>query len=520
MSEKKKYATKEKAVENGWKFMNSSVVAATTGQTVNKYVEGVNEAIQQLTDGINSYSGSDLGVGQLKGFVAEQYHAGTFNINAALNDSANRAFVDASNKHASVDISTNFGKDYSLKYYGDATGSAKNQAKNVIQAYHEYLSNSKSSNPLSFEDYLTKNGYNNESSELLKSVYYGQGRIIPTEQLDGAIKYLEREIAKESMKEGSNRAALLQNYKETLENLSDRLKDGKGIESNPLSKDEAESIAALCKDGKFKPEDFGLELSDLITSDYIIKQAAKAGMTAAALSVIIKTIPDICSIIDQLVKDGEVDPETLKKLGLDALSGGSEGFFKGALASSITLCCKAGKLGPFLQTADANVIAAITVLAFDTAKNGVLVLAGKMSKEEMAESFKEESFVTTNNIAFGTVGQMLIPIPGIGFIIGSVVGTVVGTTLYHNGDKWANTYYDNACYFMSYYAKLAEIDLERFIEDTARYKYISSRLESVASEDEMNRALKEAYEVLQIKLPWQGDFDEFMGNKDNHLVFE
>ena len=506
-------------IEKGFSYLETNVAGGVAGGMAGQYVKNVSEAIQQLTDGMNSYSGSDLGVAQLKGFVAEQFHAGTFNINAALRDSANRAFVDASNKHASVDISTNFGKDYSLKYYADGALSAKNQAKNVIQAYHEYLAKSNSITPKTFEEYIEQNGYSSEMSELLKSVYYGQGRIIPSDQLGDAIKYLEREIAKETMKEGANRAALLESYKETLANLSDRIKDGNGTESIPLTKEEAETIAKVCKEGKFDPKDFGLELSDLVTSKYILQQAAKAGLTAAALSVIIKTIPDICSIVDHLIKEKEIDPELLKKLGLDALSSGAEGFLKGAIASAVTICCKSGKLGAFMETANASVIGAITVLAFDTMKNGVLVLAGKKTKQEMGEAFKEESYVTTNAISFGMAGQMVIPIPGIGFVIGSVLGTVLGTTMYHAGDKWVNAFAQNANYFVNYYAELAEIDVDKFIKETSNYGLVVEKIEAVKSNEELKSVLISSYDRLQIKLPWEGDFDDFMANKNNRLVF-
>jgi len=512
------YDEKE-SIDNGFSFMASNIVGVASGENAGQYVGNVSEAIQNLTNGLNSYAGNNNGIEQLKGFVAEQYHAGTFNINAALKGSTSKAFVDASNKHASVDISTNFGKSYSLKYYANGTASAKNQAKNVIQAYHEYLAKSKSQTPMSFEDYINKNGYSSDMSELLKSVYYGQGRIIPSDQIDKASEYLKKAIAKESAKEGANRAAVLQNYQETLQNLSDRIKDGNGVESVPLTKEEAETIAMLCKEGNFKPEDFGLELSDLITSKYILEQAGKAGLTAAALSLIIKTIPDICSIIDHLVKEKEIDPEQFKKLGMDALSGSSEGFIKGSMASAITICCKSGKLGAFMQTANANVIGAITVLAFDTMKNGVMVLANKMTKEEMSDAFKEESYVTTNAISFGVAGQALIPIPGIGFLVGSILGTVLGTTLYHNGDNWVNTFTENANYFVEYYSELADIDLDRFINETSEFNFVVERFSKCNCEEELRKALKSSYDLLQIKLPWEGDFDEFMGDKNNKLVF-
>ena len=182
-----------------------------------------------------------------------------------------------------------------VKYIRTYDESVKAQAKNVIQAYHEYLSKPRKGEAISFEQYLEQYGYikdvnvkkliedyksflaesekdssmtleqfiklhtgEHDITTLLTSVYNGQERLIPTDQIQEAIKYLKREIAKEGGKDTSNRAAVLANYQETLEKLVDRISDGQGAESVPLTKEEAEAIAELIKEGKFRPEDFGI----------------------------------------------------------------------------------------------------------------------------------------------------------------------------------------------------------------------------------------------------------------------
>ena len=42
----------------------------------------------------------------------------------------------------------------------------------------------------------------------------------------------------------------------------------------------------------------------------------------------------------------------------------------------------------------------------------------------------------------------------------------------------------------------------------------------VSSEEELNAILVNTFEELGIKKPWEGDFDEFMSDKSNYLVFE
>lgn len=266
-------------------------------------MQNVDDAIQQLAKDMNSKMGSNESVETLKGFIAEYWHADTFNINAALKGSSSRATIERSTKTASVDVSTNFGKKYSMKYYATGAQSAKAQATNVIQAYYSYISKSKAEHSMSLQEWLIKNNYLEDMQQLLMSIYQGQGRIIPTDQLEEAIKFLERKIAEESAKEGSNRAALLAGYKETLNNLLDRIKDGNGVESIPLTKSESEALAALCKAGGFKPEDYGFVLSELITSEYILQQRLQAGVTSAVITMVLQIAPEIYKAIDYLIKN-------------------------------------------------------------------------------------------------------------------------------------------------------------------------------------------------------------------------
>ena len=415
-------------IKEGWDFAAKTQGSMYASQVSGQYVQGVEEAIQQLAEDMNDKMGSKEGVDTLKGFIAEYWHADTFNINAALKNSAHRATIEKSTEAASVDVSTNFGMNYSMKYYATGVDSAKQQATNVIQAYHKYLSKSKTETPMTFEEYISKNNYSRELQQQLMSVYHGQGRIIPTEQLNDAIKFLERKIATEAAKEGSNRAALLESYKETLEKLMDGIKDNEGTESIPLTKSEAEAIADLCKTGDFKPEDFGFTLEKLITPEYMIQQALKAGITSAVITLVLQIGPEIYKAIDYLVKNGEIDIELLKKTGLKALSSSAEGFIRGAVSASITIACKAGKLGAQLSNVTPGMVGAFTTIVINTMKNGYDVARGKMTTREMATRLTKDTAISLSAIAGGTVGQALLPeLPVLGYMLGSFVGSVVAS---------------------------------------------------------------------------------------------
>lgn len=69
-------------------------------------------------------------------------------------------------------------------------------------------------------------------------------------------------------------------------------------------------------------------------------------------------------------------------------------------------------------------------------------------------------------------------------------------------------------------AKLSNLDIAKFKADTERYVSISNKISRVTSADELNSLLIAAYQVFDINIPWEGDFNTFMENKNNHLVFE
>ncbi len=460
----------DEALKAGWDYASKQMGANYAAQLGDNYISTVDEAVQKLVNDMNALGENALGVKQLKGFVAEYWHADTFNIEAALRNSSNRAFVDGSTEHASVDVSTNFGKNYSLKYIRTAETSVDAQAKNVIQAYHEYLSKPRKGEAISFDEYLDKYGYSKDENikkliadyrksvengdtstleqfmkthageydiaTLLTSVYNGQDRLIPTDQIKEAIKYLNREIAKESSKETSNRAALLANYKETLEKLVDRVSDGTGAESHTLTKEEAEAIAALVKEGEFKAEDFGLKLSDIVTNEYILHQALKAGYTSAVITLVMQLGPEIIKAVDFLIKNREIDLDQVKKIGITAVTANTEGFLRGSISSALTIACMSGKLGERFINVNPHVIGALTVIVLDVAKSSILVAAGKLTPREMGSKITKELLLSSAALAAGALGQAIAPeLPVLGYMLGSLIGSCVASLVVNVGEK-------------------------------------------------------------------------------------
>lgn len=69
-------------------------------------------------------------------------------------------------------------------------------------------------------------------------------------------------------------------------------------------------------------------------------------------------------------------------------------------------------------------------------------------------------------------------------------------------------------------AKLENLDIAKFRAETEKYRSIATKIGAAESEEELNNLLLSAYKVFDIQIPWEGDFDTFMGNRSNRLVFE
>ena len=94
---------------SGIEAFNRIQGASVGSYQADAYVASVADACKTLQDDINQFEGYDTGVGQLKGDIAEIWHADTFNINSALKQSSFKAVVDRSHDYASVDVRTKQG---------------------------------------------------------------------------------------------------------------------------------------------------------------------------------------------------------------------------------------------------------------------------------------------------------------------------------------------------------------------------------------------------------------------------
>lgn len=83
-----------------------------------------------------------------------------------------------------------------------------------------------------------------------------------------------------------------------------------------------------------------------------------------------------------------------------------------------------------------------------------------------------------------------------------------------------NYYKQQAKYFERYACEILKIDVESFGKEIDKFNTLAKKIEYVGGEEELNFLLINFYKENGIKLPWEGEFKSFMGNKNNKLVFE
>lgn len=401
-----------KTIENnallrGWNFSAKLAGVDFVAQSAHSYVGRVSEAIAQMEKEINHHQYRGQNVTQFKGYVAEEWHGGTYNIGAVASGSTDRAKVLRSNDAGSIDIQLDSGKNYSAKVYSDGASSAVAQAA--------------------------------ISPNTGAPKYEGQFRLIPEDQMEGARK----ELQKRALRNQEIRPNVAEAYSETEAKLTSYLDNDNGVRSIPKERKDYEEMARAGKTQEFRAENHGVTIDSAIIPEYMFKRALQAGYTAAVITVAMQLAPEIYKAIDYLIKNGEIDVHQIKQTGVKSISTGAEGFLRGSVACSLQIICEKGTLGAALQSVDATMIGAIVAIVMETVKNSILVAAGKITATQMGSAFANSLVVTSGFLVGakvgakvgGIIGQTLgFELPVVGYLLGSMIGCAFAV-IYDIGKK-------------------------------------------------------------------------------------
>lgn len=217
-----------------------------------------------------------------------------------------------------------------------------------------------------------------------------------------------------------------------------------------------------------------------------------------------------------------------------------EGFVSGSLASLTTTLSNifvttSKNTVRFIRQVHAAVVQAGRVLLFNPDD---LMLGNRIKTATVI-------LATAASVVIGTAVSELISktpvgmIPTLGGIVtsfcGSLVSGLISCTLlvYLDRSKFINDIIDRlntiptevnnykvfADAMVILGARLSQIDIEQFKKETMRFSLIATEIEECNDEDQLNNLLKDSYNELGIKIPWEGNFDSFMADRSNKLVF-
>ena len=383
-------------VRQGWEFAAEVLGADYAAHLGDDYVDAVEAAIRELEDNINNHKYRNLGIKQLQGYMLEEWAGGTFNIDAVAAGSIDHATVEHLNSKDSIDIQLASGDTYSAKSYSTGEQSALQQARFDPETGH--------------------------------ASYEGQGRLVPTDQLADA----KMKAHRESLRNIEIREDLSKVYSETENLLTDSISNEEGVESRTATRKELERFAKESKEQSFEAEKHGVSVGSAIKTEYLLKQALKAGYTTAAISVAFQLAPEVYKAIDYLIKNGELDLSQIGEMGEKGITAGAEGFLRGSISSALLIMCESGALGDALKGIDPTLLGIAVALVLQTAKNSILVAAGKMTAKQMGAAFADSIVISSGyligaNVGAqigGIIGQALgFQIPALGYLLGSLIGT-------------------------------------------------------------------------------------------------
>lgn len=427
-------------LKEGWEYARDYLSAYVTSDIANDYISNVQQAIDDTVEGINQFHHNNSEIGQLQGFTAEEWHAGTFNIDAAIKKSDLSAVRKAETGFASVDVSVD-DLDYSLKFYRFANKSVEAQCKNYLQAYKEYCSTSKTET--SYEEFLSKRGIDQENVQLFDSIYKGQYRLIPSDQIAQAKKDLQVKI--NSIKDNPNRVKLLESYKECLDKLCDRV-ENKGISSTPLTREESAMIAKMVKEKELTAKDLGIDIITKVTPNIVVKEAMQAGISVATITLALELAPILYEMFDGLIKEGKLSLSDFEGDFQDAVNDAGKSFSRGLVGYTITAFAKEGYFGDIFKNLDGNAIGGLTVIAFESIKDSYLVATKQMSYKEMGFALAKTTAVSiacnygkkfgssVGSKAGAAIVTAIVPEAAaatisIGSAVGSFIGGFIGASL-------------------------------------------------------------------------------------------
>jgi hypothetical protein len=374
--------------KEGWLAKKIEQGAAAGGAaSVGLYAGVIDKVVDQANHAMsNTLHRIDGGINQnpnLDGFIAEQHHVNTFNMDAAAKNSTMYAEAQNSTARNSVDIVI------------------KNSRGNTVRKYQ------------------SKYGADAETTQHLldKGEYSFQRKLVPKGQAEDISNATDKvEIRLEGQSKGAK----------NLEKVS----------SNPLSKEEAKAIQKDAQEnGKIKEYDWN-DISRKTISKQIGQKAALSALMAVGFQGARVLGRRIWNGITG--KPNKTVQEDVTEFAKSALESGASAGLTVAASGGLTVAARSGWLGNALKATPAGRIAAAACVGIENAKILYKYAKGEINGIEALDQAGNATCSVVGSLALGAkgaalgaaIGTVFGPIgTAVGGVVGGIVGGIAGSTV-------------------------------------------------------------------------------------------
>lgn len=356
-----------------------------------RYAQAVDAALEIAIEELNSTAARHANntADQLKGWLAEQWHASTLRVRAVAMNRPD-VWAQVPNDRSPIDLR-----------FGDRSGQSQAQVK-------YYATGQQTAKQISRPDYT------------------GTEKIVPADQL----RTVRETASREAVRNETTRPEVAANYRDTAENASDRARVGR-TESKPLGEPTSKEMATdYQRSGKIDGEKFGLVSENFVEWSDVLRQGGQAALSAAIMSAALSAAPHMYKLISKYMESGGVTAQDWAELGMTVVKGAGTGAFRGGVAATLTAAAKTGLLGSALKKVSPSAVGAATALTLNAVGHALNLYRGTITRSEFAHHCMRDAFVVSSGVAGAGLGQMFIPVPLVGMLVGNVVGSMVGAVFF------------------------------------------------------------------------------------------
>ena len=475
-------------------LLNAAIVGGTY-QTTQKYGDAVkqhfvaysgrdNETGINLVKGLKDIAEGKINpdyefqnISQQSGFAAEVKEVARSNAEAIINDDSTRKIRtddlgrinDQLYDTLTIDKNGNIidGTGEQIKFLG----SSKDDPKGLGNA---------------------KRAFDKLSSKEFKKYLDNDAKIVvPPEQYQGILQEADAEINKLS-----SQLDRLKNSEKTEEftKIENRIKDLKKLKEN-LKK--ASLTTEEAREARLSPK--------LSTAKDVLKLSHRAGLDAAQTASLIGGSVSIVKNITAVFKNEKNTGEAVRDVALDTGRAGALGYGTG-FAGSIIKGAMQNSESTYIRALSKTNIAGTTVnIAITSTRILTNYFNGKIDGVQCLEMLGQEGVGMVASAMFATIGQIAIPIPVVGGLIGGMIGYALSSASYGlllNALKEKEMAHKERMYIESVCAEHIKMIREYRLEiEKIINQYLSNKLEVF---NEAFTGIKNALEI--------GDIDLFIEN--------